>query len=316
LSADHRLADHWFVRPRLLTTALLPEPLPHEGRSPRPVRGVRPAVAEQDGPNRVSLVGRQQPLFVLGMGARLGAGQKPRGPSPPEPLLKEIDDPFLRAVSQLAMAWTSPIAGDFEGALQAALVSLKQLRGQHEPFWAAVAVATVGAMETAVGRYDDALRHLTEARDLAQRFDSAWLTAWSRVQLGLLAVMRGRFDDAGVLLDEGLGLSLSAHSTPLVTLCSFARLALAEGYAGRATLLAGAAEGLRQRAGVRACPMVRRGEAQLVAQAREALGTECFDEMFDGGGRLNQREAVAIVRDRPGGSTRVSLPSDSTAPAS
>ena len=32
-----------------------------------------------------------------------------------------------------------------------------------------------------VGRYDDALRHLTEARDLAERFDNAWLAAGSRV---------------------------------------------------------------------------------------------------------------------------------------
>jgi hypothetical protein len=34
-----------------------------------------------------------------------------------EPLLAGIDEPFLRAVSELAMAWTAPVVGDLDGAL-------------------------------------------------------------------------------------------------------------------------------------------------------------------------------------------------------
>ena len=34
------------------------------------------------------------------------------------PLLAGISDPFLRAICQLAMAWTLPITGDFDGALR------------------------------------------------------------------------------------------------------------------------------------------------------------------------------------------------------
>jgi hypothetical protein len=55
---------------------------------------------------------------------------------------------------------------------------------------AALAFGSLGSMETAVGRYDDALAHLGELRDLGERLDSAWLAAWSRVQLGILAVAR------------------------------------------------------------------------------------------------------------------------------
>ena len=108
------------------------------------------------------------------------------------PLLKEIRDPFLRAVSHLALAWTSPIAGDFAGALREASASLEQLRAQDEPFWTVLAAFTAGSIETTAGRYDDALRHLSEARDLAEGFDGTWLTAGSRVQLGVLAVVRGQ----------------------------------------------------------------------------------------------------------------------------
>jgi hypothetical protein len=63
------------------------------------------------------------------------------------PLLDEIADPYLRAVSRLVMAWTSGIVGDFDGARQEALASLEQLRSQDEPFWAALATYTAGLVE-------------------------------------------------------------------------------------------------------------------------------------------------------------------------
>jgi predicted ATPase/class 3 adenylate cyclase len=218
------------------------------------------------------------------------------------PLLAGIDDPFLQSVSKLAMAWTAPVVGDLDGALRGALASLEQLRGQDEPFWTALAVGTAGIVETTVGRHDDAQRHLREARDLGKRFDDAWLAAWSRVELGTLAVARGRLEGARALLEEGLDLSLAAHSTRSVTLClaAFARLALAEGDAERSALLAGAAEGLRRRVGLRALLLLRRPEAALVDQVRQALGADRFEEVFAAGARLTQQEAVTAFRDRRG----------------
>ena len=178
--------------------------------------------------------------------AALAAGQRLA------PLLAGIQDPFLRAVCQLAMAWSLPIAGDLDGALREAAVSLEQLRGQDEPVFTAIAAFTVGSLEMALGRYDDALRYLREARDLAEVCGGDWFAAGSRVQLGILAVLRGRLDEARALLDEALDLSLAARSTRFVTLClaGYARLALAEGDPERAARLKGAAEGLRRRVGL------------------------------------------------------------------
>jgi ATP/maltotriose-dependent transcriptional regulator MalT len=223
------------------------------------------------------------------------------------PLLTSIQDPYLQALCQLAMAWISPV-GDFDGALQAASVSLEQLRGQDEPFWTALAVVTLGSVETAMGRYDDALHHLREARDLGERFDNAGLKAWSRVHLGTLALVRGRLEEARALLDEGLDLSLAAHSTRSMTLClaTFARLAFVAGDPERAALVAGAAEGLRRRVGLRVWPLLRRGEAALLAQVRQALGADRFDQAFAAGSRLTQRQAVAALRDRRDAGTRAS----------
>ena len=148
------------------------------------------------------------------------------------------------------------------------------------------------------GREDDALPHLIEARELAGRFDHTWLASWTRTILGALATMRGRLDEARTLLDDALRLSVAARSTASVTLClvAFARWFLVEGEPGRAALALGAAEGLRGRVGLRAWPMLRRPQAELAEQIREALGSDRFDERFGAGSRLSQREAVEAVR--------------------
>jgi len=208
-----------------------------------------------------------------------------------EPLLDTIEDPFLRAVGLLALAWTSPITGDFDGARREASASLAQLHGQDEPFWTAQASADLGAVEMATGRYDDALSHLGEMHDLAERFGYPWLAAWSQVLMGTIAVAQGRLDQARDQLDEALeqGQSANITSTMALGLTAFARLALADGDPGRAALLVAAAEGLRQRAGLQVWPVQRRGEAELVAQIRQALGASAFDEKYAAGARLSRR---------------------------
>jgi predicted ATPase len=222
------------------------------------------------------------------------------------PLLPGIQDPFLHAVARLAMAWTLPVAGDYGGALREAAVSLEELRGQDEPVFTAMAAFTVGAVDTALGRYNDALRHLREARDLAGRGGGDWLAAGARVQLGILDVVRGSLDEARALLEEALDLSLAARSTSFVTLClaGYAWLAFADGDPGRAALLEGAAEGLRQRVGLSAWPHLRKAEADLVAQVRQRLGAAQFDRAFSVGSGLAQQQAVAVVRDQHGTGTQ------------
>jgi predicted ATPase len=221
------------------------------------------------------------------------------------PLLNGISEPFLHALARLAMAWSLPIGGDFAEALREAVVSLEELRGQDEPVFTAMAAFTAGSLETALDRYDDALRHLQEAHDLAERVGGDWPAAGTRVQLGILAVLQGRLDEARPLLDEALDLSLAARSTPFVTLClaGYAQLAFADGDTDRAALLEGAADGLRRRVGQPAWPHVRRVEADLVALVKRTLGEVRFDQAFSAGSRLTQRDAVAIVQGQRGTGT-------------
>ena len=61
------------------------------------------------------------------------------------PLLAGIQDPFLHAAAQLAMAWAMPVTGDFDAALRGTLVSLAEFHGQDEPFVTAMTAFTAGS---------------------------------------------------------------------------------------------------------------------------------------------------------------------------
>ena len=216
-----------------------------------------------------------------------------------EPLLGGLDDPFLEAVAHMAMAWILPIVDDFDGALREASLSRDHLRDQDEPFWTAVAIDTLGELEVAMRRLDDALAHLRQVRELSQQFDNAWLgVSWS--QLATVAIMQGRLEDARALFNDGLTMSLEVESTVGVTLClaAFARLAFASGTPHRAAVTLGAAEGLRRRVGIRVWPTLRRSEAELVEQLKHALGADQFEEAFTTGSALSRHEAVTMVRGR------------------
>jgi hypothetical protein len=89
---------------------------------------------------------------------------------------------------------------------------------------------------------------------------------------------------------------------------AYTRLEFAEGDPERAARLEGAAEGLRKRVGLRAWPMLRQGEAELVTQIRQTLDARRFNQAFSAGTQLSQREAVAAVRDRSGRGTALRRP--------
>src|SRR5262249_58448191 len=124
-----------------------------------------------------------------------------------------------------------------------------------------------------------------------------WLAAWSLVQLGTVAVLQDRLDQARELLDDALTRSVEAHNTRSVTLCliAFARLAFAEGDPEQAALLAGAADGLQRRVGLRPWPMLRPGEAELIDQIRQAQDPDRFSKMTEAGSQLSQQQAMAAI---------------------
>jgi predicted ATPase len=209
-----------------------------------------------------------------------------------------IDDPYLVSAAQLALSWILPITDDLEGALRAASDALDGFRSHEEPF-AAFAALTVGMVELALDRDDDARAHLTEAADLGVRFGNSWLESAARSQLARLAIRSGRLDDARTLLASSLDAGGPGELNTLTltfALVAAAHLALADGDPRRAAAALGAAEGLRRRAGLRAWPSMRRVESELITRVTQEIGADGFDEIFAAGADTTQREATVLAR--------------------
>jgi hypothetical protein len=150
-----------------------------------------------------------------------------------------------------------------------------------------------------LGRRADAHAHLTEVNELGGQFDNNWLESSAQSQLASLAVRAGRLDEARALLVESVDESEDTELSTLnvtFSLVASAQLALAEGDARRAAMALGAADGLRRRAGLRAWPSTRRGEAELVTRVAEEIDDHDFREAFAAGSELSHRQAVALVR--------------------
>jgi predicted ATPase len=215
-----------------------------------------------------------------------------------EQLDGRIADPYLESAGRLAVSWIRPIVDDFDGALEAAQAALDGFHRQNEPFtaWAAL---TVGLLELRLGRHEAARAHLAETNELGDRFGNRWLASVARTQLASLAVRTGHLDEASALLVESMVASEdTAISIQTLTFCliAFAELALAGGDPRQAALALGAADGLRQRSGLRTWPSTRRDEAELAARVAGQLGPQDFQKVFAAGSRFNRPDAVALVR--------------------
>jgi predicted ATPase len=208
-----------------------------------------------------------------------------------------VDDPYLADALSLAVAWTLPIVEDFEGALAAADTALAGFRRRDEQC-VALAALTVGMLQITLGRDDLARIHLTEVDELARRLGNNWLGSSARTQLAVVAVRAGRLDEARALLVESVDASTDTPPitlTATMMLVASAQLALADGATRRAATALGAADGLRRRAGLRAWPLARQTEIELIARVRQQTDPQTYERAFALGGELHLRGALALV---------------------
>ena len=120
------------------------------------------------------------------------------------------------------------------------------------------------------------------------------------MQLGTVSILLGDLPQARAVLEGALGAERGGPQHWRRDLVP-GRVCPASVRGGRPRaggVAGGAAEGLRRRAGLRVWPTLRQSEDELVAQVRQMLGAERFDQAFSAGSRLTQREAIAIVRDQ------------------
>ena len=110
----------------------------------------------------------------------------------------------------------------------------------------------------------------------------------------------GQLDEARALLRESVDAGEDAElSTQALTfsLIAHAQLALSQGDPRPAALALGAANGLRQRAGLRCWPSMRRSEADLLAGVAKKLGSDAMEQVVAEGSRIERPDAIALVRN-------------------
>lgn len=187
--------------------------------------------------------------------------------------------------------------GDFETAavLHKEALALAQDLGASD----AVALARSGLALAArrQGHYDRAaglyLQALAFYREAARTLEIAHVLA----SLGYVEELRGDLDAADACHQESLRLSRDAPDAALIAsaLEGLACTAADRRQPGRAAVLLGAAESLRQRAGTPLAPQERADIERAAGAAAGALGAQAFAGMVEQGRGMNTQEATGYA---------------------
>lgn len=213
-------------------------------------------------------------------------------------VIDDVDDPALRDLLNLAIAWALPILDDLGGALDAATRAAAGFAERNDPS-AALCPITLGTLQLALGNDDTARPHLMYAEQIGMRIGSEWFVLTARTHLAIIEVRAGRLAAARQLIQKALDDIEDARAvTPTLcfTLVAFAHLALAESRPELAAAALGAVDGLRGRAGLLAWPTSRPGEADLRTRVAAVLGPDELAGAEAASASLLPRDALTLMR--------------------
>ena len=201
------------------------------------------------------------------------------------------------------LAFASWLQRDFGRAAEEAGTALAKFRELGDIEGAAWSLISLGTVARYQGDVERASMLLTESLALSEGIGFREGIAWSVEQLGLLAAVDG--DPAAISL---LRRSLELHSElrdrwrMSSVLEDLAAIALAQGDAGQAARLLGAAEALREAIGTVIAPCERLQHNQTTKVVRTALGDEAFDSALRQGQLASMDELTADLpsADPPG----------------
>ena len=214
-----------------------------------------------------------------------------------QPRITQVNDPRLRNILWLAVAWTLPIIDDVDGALEAATRAYEGFAEDRDSFVASAAL-TLGMVKMSLGDYEAARPYVLEADVVGSRFEMPWLKSNARTHLAIIEVHAGDPDAARAQIRralDGLDDARTATLTACLVLSAFGHLAAA-GDAVMAVTAIGAMDGLRARAGMLPWPNSRRAEAELRARVADVVPTAQWDVAYTAGYELRVIEALALVR--------------------
>jgi tetratricopeptide (TPR) repeat protein len=166
----------------------------------------------------------------------------------------------------------------------------------------AATLANLAQLESATGRYDRAIEALQEALTIDQRQGDLFGVAVDQHSLALTSLRAGRPDEANDQLRAMFGYVASSGNTALLAnvLELYAAVAAALGEPLRCARVAGAAEAVRQAAGMLMSPQEAAMLEEFLVPARSVVPREEWDAAIAAGRALSQEEASTLLTSSEG----------------
>jgi len=226
-------------------------------------------------------------------------------------IAEAAEDRWAVASAHGYLAFASWLQRDFGRAAEEAGTALAKFRELGDVEGAAWSLISLGTVARYQGDVERASMLLTESLALSEGIGFREGIAWSVEQLGLLATVDG--DPAAIsLLRRSLELHTELRDQWRMSsvLEDLAAIAIAQGNAGRAARLLGAAEAIREAIGTVIAPCERLQHNQTTKAVRTALGDEAFDSALRQGQLASMDELTADLpsADPPGPSPAAPSP--------
>jgi hypothetical protein len=214
-------------------------------------------------------------------------------------LARAVGDRLVEGHSLALQGFLAPLRGDIAGGVALLRQGQQLLRETGEGFNVGFALGGLSALSVLRGELEEAEHYATDYVALAQRTGDLLSRAQSRDYLAIVALVRRDLDRVAALLAEAIPLALAVGQPELVAsgLMGLAVVAADEEPA-RAARLFGAAEALRETAGVAIWEPRRRLYDPALEQVRRALGTAAFDGGWAAGRALTREQAVSYALER------------------
>ncbi|MGI9157042.1 MAG: ATP-binding protein [Marmoricola sp.] len=210
---------------------------------------------------------------------------------------RHLEDRDRVAMELSSLAVAHRMLGETDTARSLLQESIDLCRALGNDARLATALTNLGCVEIDSGEPERAMVALGEALVIDRRTDDSWAVAVDEGNLAAALLHGGRAEAARELLCSVIYNVVGLRDIELVadTLEHFAAVVAALGARLRAASLAGAAQGIRDKAGM---PISAPDAALLertLGPAREAVGPEAWEQEWAAGRRLSQDEAVALA---------------------
>jgi predicted ATPase len=169
-------------------------------------------------------------------------------------LLSETGPPDREGWARTLLAGLAPHFGtDLGASIRDASRAADIFTAEDNHFGLATALALVGTLETLTGRVEEGTAHIDESVEAARRIGLTSLIGANLSLRALAALAAGDASEAREYLQAAVGMPIFLEGTAYC-LEGLAAISLAEGDEIRAATALGAAEGLRERTGIRMWP--------------------------------------------------------------